>query len=203
MKTQNKSVKPFLIAVAYFILVIVVAHFFAPPNYTFTQNTISELASQGHTYKWVMQAGLIGFGATLIFSVIGYFKRYPKTYFLIFIAVYAISILLSGIYCTAPINPTISYSIQESNLHSLFASVAGFSMSAGILWQVFASLNERERWTRIAFLILIGGLSGLFGLAENGTVMIEKGIVQRILYLVGLIWLVYEERILLATKDIS
>ena len=193
---------PFLIAVTYFILVIVIAHFFASPNYDWTKNTISELASQGHTYKGIMQAGLIGFGGILIFGVIVYFKRVSKAYFLIFVAVYALSILLSGIFCTMPIDPGISYSVRESNLHSLFASIAGFSMSAGILWQVFSSLNKRERWTRIIFLVSIGVLSGLFGLVENGIMMVDKGIVQRLLYLVGLIWLVYEERMLLVTKEI-
>ncbi|HSG43533.1 MAG TPA: DUF998 domain-containing protein [Anaerolineales bacterium] len=200
MKIPNN---PFLIAVAYFILIIVIAHFFAPTNYTFTQNTISELASQGHTYKGIMQAGLIGFGAILLFGVIGYFKRYPKAYFLIFVAIYAVSILLSGMYCTAPIDTAISYSIQESNLHSLFASAAGFSMSLGMLWQVFSSLNERERWMRIICLGLIGGLSGLFGLVENEMMMLDKGMVQRMLYLVGLLWLVFEERMLVVTKEIS
>jgi hypothetical protein len=40
------------------------------------------------------------------------------------------------------------------------------------------------------------GISGLFGLAENHILALDKGIVQRILYLVGLAWLVYEERLL-------
>ena len=78
MKIQNN---PFSIAVAYFILIIVISHFFAPPNYSIAQNTISELASQGHAYKGIMQAGLIGFGAVLIIGVIGYFKHYLKAYF--------------------------------------------------------------------------------------------------------------------------
>ena len=186
--------KLFAIAVTYFIGMIVLAHFFTPPGYIWTENTISELASQGHRYKGIMQAGLIGFGGTLIFGVVGHFRRHPRLYFLIFVAVYGISILLSGIYCTAPIDPEILFSTQEASLHSLFATIAGLGMSLGILWQVFASMNERGRWTRIVFLVLIGGLSGLFGLAENGMMLLEKGIVQRMLYLVGLIWLVYEER---------
>ncbi|HSM72415.1 MAG TPA: DUF998 domain-containing protein [Anaerolineales bacterium] len=184
----------FTIAVTYFIGMIVLAHFFTPPGYNWTENTISELASQGHRYKGIMQTGLIGFGAILIFGVFTYFRRNSGSYFLIFVAIYGLSIMLSGIYCTAPIDPDISFSVQESNLHSLFATIAGIGMSLGILWQVFASMNKRDRWIRIAFLVLIGGLSGLFGLAENGILILDKGIVQRVLYLVGLIWLVYEER---------
>ena len=199
----DRPVRLFLLAVTYFVLVIMTAHFFVPPNYDWTQNTISELASQGHTYKWIMQAGLIGFGGILFVSVIDYFRESTKGYFLVFIAVYGLSIFLSGIFCTAPIDPNLPFSIQESNLHSLFATVAGIAMSLGILWQVFASSNSRERWIRIIFLILVGVLSGLFGLAENQILNIDKGIVQRLLYLIGLTWIIYEERMLLQTKEIS
>ena len=45
------KLKPFTLAVTYWIAVIIIAHLFAPPGYVWTQNTISELASQGHTYK--------------------------------------------------------------------------------------------------------------------------------------------------------
>ena len=45
------NLKPFALAVTYWIAIIIIAHFFAPPGYVLTQNTISELASQGHTYK--------------------------------------------------------------------------------------------------------------------------------------------------------
>lgn len=199
----NRPIRLFQFAVVYFVSVIVITHFFVPPNYDWTQNTISELASQGHTYKWIMQTGLIGFGGILFIGVIEYFRESAKRYFLFFIAVYGLSILLSGIFCTAPIDPNLSFSIQESNLHSLFATVAGIAMSLGILWQVFASSNSRDRWIRIIFLILVGGLSGLFGLAEDQILNIDKGIVQRLLYLIGLTWIVYEERKLLQTKEIS
>jgi hypothetical protein len=145
---------------------------------------------------------LIGFGFILVNGTVRYFKRYPKSYFLFFVAVYGLFILLSGIYCTAPINPGIAFSVQESNLHSLFATIAGVSMSLGILWQVFASVRKQERWVRIIFLVLIVGLSGLFGLVENKMLLLDKGIIQRVLYLVGLIWLVYEEHILLRTGSI-
>ena len=192
------KIRLFAIAVAYFIVIIVLAHFFAPAGYDWTQNTISELASQGHTYKWIMQAGLIGFGFILILGAIRYFKRNTQSHFLFFVEVYGLSIFLSGIYCTAPIDSSIPFSVEESSLHSLFATVAGISMSLGILWQVFTSVNDRERRIRLIFLLFTVGLSGLFGLVENQIFTLDKGIIQRALYLVGLVWLVYEERRLIS-----
>ena len=195
--------KPFLIAVIYFISVIVLAHFFVPPGYDWTQNTVSDLGSQGHTYKWIMQTGFIGFGLLLTTGVVHYFRQNKKMYFLFFVAVYGLSILVTGFFCAAPIDPSIPNDLRESQLHSMFATIAGIAMSLGIFWQAVVSANSRERWTRIVFFLLIGGISGLFGLAENHILAIDKGIVQRVLYLVGLAWLVYEERILISGRETS
>lgn len=195
--------RPILTAVVYFIAVIVLAHFFVPPMYDWRQNTISDLASQGHTYKWIMQAGFIGFGLLLTWGVTSHFNKNRRAYFLLFVAVYGLSILMSGIFCTAPVDPSMTYSMSEAKLHSMFATIAGIAMSLGILWQFAVSSNHRQRWTRFAFFILVIGISGLFGLAENHLLMIDKGIVQRILYLVGLAWLVYEEQILITGRETS
>lgn len=184
----------FLIAILYFIVVIVLAHFFVPLIYDWTQNTISDLASQGHAYKWIMQAGFIGFGSFLAASSMYYFWQDKKRIFLWLVAGYGVSILITGFFCAAAIDPSIEYSLQEAGIHSMFATVAGFCMSLGIVWQVVTSSTRRERWTRILFLVLVMGISVLFGLAENHILEIGKGIVQRALYLAGLAWLVYEER---------
>lgn len=186
--------KPFLTAAVFFAAMIVIAHFFAPPGYDWTQNTISDLGSQGHVYKWIMQSGFIGFGAILTWGAANYFRENRKLYFLFFVAGYGLSVLLTGFFCAAPIHETFAFSIREAALHSLFATFAGISMSVGILWQVLASSNAKDRWMRIAFLFLIAGISGLFGIAENHILELDKGIIQRVLYLVGLAWLIYEER---------
>ncbi len=195
--------KLFSIAVAYFISVIILAHFFVPPAYDWTQNTVSDLASQGHVYKWIMQTGFIGFGLLLTWGVIFHFNKNRRAYFLLFVALYGLSILMSGIFCAAPIDPSMSYSVSESKLHSMFATTAGLAMSLGILLQVITSANSRQRWMRIAFFLLIVGISGLFGLVENHIIALDKGIIQRVLYLVGLTWLVYEERILFSGRENS
>ena len=195
--------RPILIAVVYFIAVIVLAQFFVTPIYDWTQNTVSDLASQGHPYKWIMQTGFIGFGLLLTWGVIFHFSKNKRTYFLFLVAIYGLSILVTGFFCAAPIDSSLPNDLRESQLHSMFATIAGIAMSLGIFWQVIVSANSRERWTRIIFFLLIGGISGLFGLAENHILMLDKGIVQRVLYPVGLAWLVYEERILISGRETS
>jgi hypothetical protein len=143
-----------------------------------------------------MQTGFIGFGLLLTWGVIFHLNNNRRVYFLLLVAVYGLSISMSGIFCAAPIDPSIPNMLRESQLHSMFAIIAGIAMSLGIFLQVIMSANSRERWSRIAFFLLIGGISGLFGLAENHILAIDKGIVQRVLYLVGLAWLIYEEQII-------
>jgi hypothetical membrane protein len=179
------DIKP---AILFFLLVIILAHFFAVHGYDWTENTISELASQGHDYKWIMQVGFIGFGTFLTVGLIGKSKKqnhffYPD----IDVMVYGLSILMTGFFCAAPINQSISYSIKEAQIHSLFATLAGFALVLGILGYIILSPNKRT--FHFIFLILITGISLLFGLSESGMIPIGKGIIQRSLYLVSFIWL--------------
>lgn len=193
MKLQIKQ-NPFAIAVTYWLAIIVIAHFFAPPGYVWTQNTISELASQGHTYKWIMQAGLSGFGALIMLAVGMIIFRTKKVLIPILpVMLYGLGVFLSGIFCAAPIDLTIEYSVAEAKLHSTFATLAGFSLSAGIVWHIFASSSGREQLTHTIFLAAVVGFSMLFSMIDNGTVEVGLGVVQRCIYLSGFAWLIYQE----------
>jgi hypothetical membrane protein len=176
-------------AVLYFVGVIILAHFFAPPCYLWTKNTISDLGSQGHINKWIMQAGFIGFGLLLAsglllkFRTMGY-VNYPD----LLVMAYGLSVLVTGFYCAAPLDSSLSFSAKEAQIHSLFATIAGFTLVLGILWYLLISPS---RWAfHLTFLVLIGAISALFGLSENGMLPLGKGIIQRVLYLVSFIWLV-------------
>lgn len=83
----------------------------------------------------------------------------------------------------------MSYSVQESNLHSFFATTAGISFSLGIFYRLVTAPTPSEKWLHTIFLVLVMGTSLLFGLSENGLLPVAKGIVQRSLYLVSFIWL--------------
>jgi len=195
------NLKPFTLAVTYWIAIILIAHFFTPPGYVWTQNTISELASQGHTYKWIMQAGLSGFGALIMLAVgLVIFKTGKVIYPLLPVALYGFGVFLSGIYCAAPIDSSIPYSVSEAKLHSVFATTAGLSLSLAIFWRIFVTFNDRERLAHSIFLVAVIGLSALFGLAENDTFGIGKGIVQRLLYISGFAWFIYQEHCLQGKK---
>jgi len=181
-------------SIIFFVGVIILAHFFTQPAYDWTQNTVSELASQGHKYKGIMQAGFVGFGILLSTGLILKFIEAKKiNYPDILIILYGLAILITGFYCEKPIDETVPYSATEARIHSLFAFSAGISLSLGILWYLIASGSSSERIFHIVFLVLVMGFSMAFGLAENEIIGIGKGIVQRSLYLVSFIWLFFAQ----------
>ena len=175
-------------AIVYFLIVIILANFFAPSGYQWTRNSISELGSQGHTHKWIMQAGFIGFGILL---TAGFTWKWHQVGSVLLpdisIVIYGLSVLVTGIFCGAPIDNSLNYSLREAQLHSAFATIAGISLVAGILWNLFVSPDRRS--IHLLFLILITGISMLFGLAERGGLAIRKGLIQRLLYLTSFVWL--------------
>jgi hypothetical membrane protein len=186
--------KMVIIAVLYFVAVIVLAHFFAPSEYRWTQNTVSDLAAQGLKNQWIMQAGFIGFGLLLNIGFVQKFIVAQKvSYPDILIMSYGLAILLSGFFSTEPFIKGVSFSAQQSSLHSTFATAAGISFSLGILYRLIIAPSPGEKWMHAIFLVLVMGTSLLFGLSENGILPVAKGIVQRSLYLVSFIWLVISQ----------
>jgi hypothetical membrane protein len=182
--------KMVLISILSFVVMIAAAHYFAPPEYRWTQNTISELAAQGLPNQKVMQAGFIGFGVLLNLGYIQKFVAGQKVVLPdVLVMVYGLAILLSGFFSTAPFLEGVAFSLRQSQLHSFFATLAGISFSAGILYRAVTAPTPQERWFHAIFFLLVMGASLGFGLIENGVLPIGKGIVQRSLYLISFTWL--------------
>lgn len=186
--------KTIYFSVVYFIVIIIVAHFFVPPEYVWTQNTVSDLAAQGLPNQWIMQAGFIGFGVLLN---LGFLQKSIATrkigYPDIPVMVYGLAILVTGLFSTMPFIAGAGYSEQESNLHSLFAQIAGVFFIIGILYRLIIAPTAKERSFHTAFFLLVMGTSLAFGLSENGMITLGKGVIQRTLYLVSFVWLILSQ----------
>lgn len=195
-RSSQKTYKVVIaISIICFVGVIILAHLYSQPGYEWSQHTISALAAQDHTNKGIMQAGFIGFGILLNAGLILKFVEIGKiNYPDVLLMLYGLAILVTGFFCEKPIDEAIRYSMTEAKIHSIFATMAGIALSAGILWYWIAADSIPEKVFHFVFLLLITGISLTFGLAENGVVSIGKGIVQRSLYLVSLVWLFFSQR---------
>lgn len=168
-----------IIASVLFIVIILIAHLLSTSSYYWTRHTISHLGAQHYQYKWVMQSGFLIFGVIVLFGVI----INGISLHTVPILIYGVSIALTGIFCTQPFSEVSNYNIQEANLHSIFAQLAGISFSLGILIQLFYTKDSKLKTAHLVFFILVIGLSAIFGLLKN-----YQGIAQRLLYLISLYW---------------
>jgi len=175
------------ISVVIFVVIIIIAHFFVPSSYDWKNNTISELASQNYSNKWIMKIGFILFGGVLSIGIASksmYTKKLLIKEFLILI--YGLSILVSGVFSTKPFVEGLDYSELESQIHSYCASIAGVSFSISLLIFGFSESKMNLKFTHYGFFIFVIGCSALFGLLDSNV-----GIVQRIMYLGSFIWLLF------------
>ncbi len=172
-----------LYATLFFGVVIALAHAFALDSYSIRHNTISDLAAQGYSRKMLMQIGFIGFGGLIVLGVC----LHPFSWRRLPIALYGFSVACSGVFCTKPFEQlgVLPYSSTESSLHSIFAQVAGIALSCGVLLQILFAGTSAEKLLHLVAVVLIIGLSAAFGLFDD-----IRGILQRILYLVSLLWFV-------------
>lgn len=168
------------IATAVFVGVILVAHLAVTDNYKWTHNTISDLGAQGYPRKVIMQTGFVAFGLLLAMGTLMNGLSWRSAPLL----VYGLCVFMTGIFCTTPFTDVVTFSKKEAFLHSLFAQMAGFAFSIGILVQIFYSADIKTKCLHLAFLVLVLGLSAAFGLFKE-----NQGITQRLLYGVSFAWL--------------
>lgn len=139
MISLMKSLKPIVnvpSAIIYFVLIILIAHLLPPKAYQWQVNTISDLGAQQYENAWLVQLGFIGFGALMLFVVLSNFwSTTTKNYSDLLLTFYALCILLTGIWSVTPFTGELEYSLQEDNLHTLFAQLAGFAFS--FVWLIF------------------------------------------------------------------
>jgi hypothetical membrane protein len=177
------------LAVAFIVLAILIGHAIVAAPYSWMDNTISELGSQGYAHAWIMRIGFIGFGVLVTVGALQRIRtQRPLWYREIPLAVYGLVILLSGFFSAAPFVPGVAYSELEASLHSVMATLAGAGISLGILLYMLSDNPLRRKMAHLSALVLIVALSALFGMTTAGA-----GVVQRCLYIVGFAWLIYIE----------
>lgn len=179
---QNYSI----ISVVFFLVVAAVSHLVTPPSYYWRENSISEQAAQKYNNKWIMQIGLIGFGFLLGGGILIRLTQVGSVWFMeVPILVYAISISLSGMFCTKPFFESDDYSHFEDRAHSLFANLTGISFSLGVAVRMVFAEFLVDFVLNTTFLVLVLASSIAFGRASSG-----KGIIQRGIFFLGFLWLI-------------
>jgi hypothetical protein len=193
MNTRTSPANGFIgIAVALLAAGILVAQALAQTSYRWMEHTISSLAAQDHPLPWIMQAGFIVFGLLLVTGLSAKSEAngrlLPPDLALI---LYGLAVVVTGFFCERPLDPELSYSLGEARVHSAFAILAGVFLTTGVLGYLLTEPQPERRSVHLAFLLLISFLSLAFGLAEIGQLSFPQGLLQRVLYAVSLVWLMF------------
>ncbi len=177
--------KTYVPAVGTILVFILLAHLAAPGEYRWTQHTISQLAAQGYGQAWIMRAGFIVVGRLVLAAGAGRMRATRAGWFReLPIMLYGLAILLAGVFSADPFIAGEPFSEVEARLHSIFATLAGVSISAAVLLYVLTESPPTRRWMHIVALILLTLISGLFG-----SLPAIGGALQRALWLAGFSWL--------------
>lgn len=176
-----------VISVLYFMVVMIIASYFTPDGYQLLSHTISEMAGQNLSHAWIMRLGFIGFGMLMSTGLIQGIRKkmIPFWVGLPFIA-YALSILLTGFFSTySPLSP-LDFNETESQIHSIFATSAGFLLITALLIDTTLHPSRTHQKINGLFMLGITLFSALFGLFPS-----VQGLLQRIMYAISFLWMVY------------
>ena len=148
-------------------------------GYKVVSNVISQLGAQNTTNSFIMVGGFLALGVGIIADGI---RRFSKP-MLPFIA-FGLFMALAGLFAHRPLSPEKSFSVFAHQAHSLLATLAGISITVGLLWQaVYASkIRTRALNTILALLCFILPLCML---AFSDL----QGLIQRLMYLLIFAWL--------------
>lgn len=177
-----------LIAVCFISFIILIAGFLTPNTYSWTKNTVSQLAAQKYQNRWIMRLGFIGFGILLVINyVVDLQNALIFWYYTLPLSIYGICISITGIFCSKPFEENKQFSKREEKMHSIFAQLAGFSLSMAIVIHFLTAIDLDTLIAAIFHLItliFVVGMSLMIARYEK-----NRGLIQRIMWAGTFLWL--------------
>jgi hypothetical protein len=173
-----------LLATALLVAVMFLLPFWSFEGYSLLENTTSHLGAQGSPNAWAMNVTFLIVGVAV--QLAGWHKLVHHPLPLLFLGVFAISLVLCGFYRHGPLVEGFEGNDFEDRRHSIFATTTGFGFVAFAVSMVFASREPRDR----ALAGTVAALATLFslGMAIWPDLM---GLFQRAMFLMAFSWLLY------------
>lgn len=173
----------FLYSYILLLLVMLVLPFFSVEEYSILRNTTSHLGAQGAPNAWIMNTVFILLGTTCMWKGVPAFRRYPfQQVVLIF---FGLSLVATGFFQHKPIVAGIPFNAFEDQMHSLFASVVGFSFTVfamSLIW-IESERNRKLQAFGMALLAMILSIL-IFNLSDYA------GIWQRVMFASSFGWMI-------------
>ena len=167
------------IGILFFASAALAGPWYTVDGYSTVSNLISQLGAQKTQNNWIMVIGFLSLGCGIIVDSIRRLSRRVLPF-----AAFGMFMALAGIFAHKPLSPVIQYNEFAHQAHSVLATLAGVSITVGLLWYAVAAASLRSRVTAIA-------LAGLC-LALPLCMLVFpdfQGLIQRLKYLLLFSWL--------------
>lgn len=170
---------PTRIGILIFAVTALAGPLYTVEGYSSARNLISQLGAQNTQNSYVMVVGFLALGIGIVVDGIRRFSR-PVFPFIIF----GLCMAIAGIFAHKPLLPDVNYSEGAHRAHSAMATVAGISITVGLIWQALLTLTFLSR------VIILALATMCFALPLCMLAFQEfQGLVQRLMYLLLFIWL--------------
>lgn len=181
---SNIKKSPLFVTYIILLVVMIVLPFFSVPSYVIWKNTTSHLGAQNAPNAWIMNVTFILLGIATFYES---WRKLGKFYFQkIVISIFAIGLMMTGVFQHAPIIEGVEFNVFQDKMHSIFASLVGFSFTLFAISSTFIESKMKKRYIAISIGILATFLSVLIFNISN-----LSGVWQRILFAGSFAWLLY------------
>lgn len=178
------DVRFLLLAFSLLVIVMFVLPFYSAESYSILKHTLSELGAQSTPNAWIMNVTFYLVGAACILEAwlhLGNFWFHK-----IVLSIFGVSLIFVGIFHHAPIAEGVSFDVRQDNLHSIFASIVGFTF---IMYAIASAFIEKEGKQRVID-IIVGVTASLLSLLML-LLPDFAGIWQRVMFILAFIWLIF------------
>ncbi len=168
------------------MLFLALAPLALPQSYSWVELGTSEAAAQGVAGAWVARAGFVLFGLAVLGICVLRHSSWPSLATGLH-ASFGLGMVLVAVYSHAPWEAGVPYVELEDRLHSVFASVVGFSFIAGVA----TTLAVRRPRTRAS---TVGDVAALVVASTVPLLMATAywGVLQRLMFLTAAVWYALE-----------
>lgn len=184
MISRYKSLYP-LFAAPLLLVFLIWAHVVAPEHYELMSQSIGSLGAQGYAHQWILRTGLFTFGGMILAGVMlnGIRGRTLPVF------VYAACMLITGVFSAAPWSDELYYSGFAAAMNGMFSQLADWTLVVSMLMQGIQTAKQEVRRIHYVFFTVALVLALCTWLLPD-----LRGLFQRILWVVGLSWLVLHYR---------
>lgn len=179
MRKWNRTLSAFCIIL--FVLVSIGLPFFSFEGYSILSNTTSHLAAQGSPFAWIMDIVFVCLGIMAIITT--FFTRI--LYLQLIGGIFGLSLVMTAFFPHAPLVASVPANLLQDQIHSVFASITGFSFTLLAIGQGVMSRGSQR----------VGGivLAGIAIIISIGMMAFPSfmGLLQRLMFVSAFGWLLF------------